>query len=124
MNIRASFNTTLVCWFLQKELLNEDLAFYQEQSEKNVEECDSLRHSIETLEVSVFATSPYVHRLVFINIYLVFQDVSISTAVKALGVVVPLSIHWFVTLKIDLQSPIPTAENPLPHDFRIFSAVW
>ncbi|KAK7114455.1 kinesin-like protein KIF15 isoform X2 [Littorina saxatilis] len=43
-------NTEITTAAMQKELLNEDLAFYQEQSEKNVEECDSLRHSIETLE--------------------------------------------------------------------------
>ena len=37
---------------LQKEMLNEDLAFYQEQNEKNVQECESLRQNIESLEVS------------------------------------------------------------------------
>ena len=33
-------------------MLNEDLAFYQEQNEKNVQECESLRQNIESLEVS------------------------------------------------------------------------
>ena len=37
---------------LQKEMLNEDLAFYQEQNEKNVQECESLRQNIDSLEVS------------------------------------------------------------------------